>query len=215
YGTLIDIHTDEEDKRFWNKVAKKVAKYHFYTPEDLKNNYKKLCEEKQQYIEEIEILDVFEELLNITREKSEEVAWMFRKASTQYIRLYKGVKQLLKKLKSEGYSLYVLSNAQEAFTMPELKKLGIMHYFDGIAISSKYGVKKPNLEFFQRAIKNFNAKGEIWMVGNDAECDIYPAEKLGLNTIFIESNLTFNKIRKPDFIGFSYKKIYLKILNRY
>ena len=153
YGTLIDIHTDEASMTFWKRISKKVRKYYDYSPDELKNKYIQICIEKGKAKEETAILEVFEELLSITEQQAIEVAWQFRKASTKYIRLYRGVKKLLKKLKEEGYFLYVLSNAQEAFTLPELKKLKIDKYFNGIAISSAYGLKKPNLEFFQSAMK--------------------------------------------------------------
>lgn len=210
YGTLIDIHTDEENAKFWKSISKKVKKYHPYDSEEFKQKYMSLCKVKQQTKEEIDIVEVFEDLLFISKDQAKEVAWKFRKASIKYIHLYKGVKKLLKKLKNEGVPLYILSNAQEAFTLPELKRLGIKKYFDGIAISSAYGVKKPNVNFFKEAMKKFHIKEAI-MIGNDAECDIIPAQSLGLKTIFIESNLTFQKIIKPDFVGFDYIRIYFEI----
>ncbi|MDE6415024.1 MAG: HAD family hydrolase [Anaeroplasmataceae bacterium] len=213
YGTLIDIHTDEESTKFWKMIANKTKKLYEYNSEDLRKKYLLLCKQKQKDKEEIDILEVFEELLFISKEQAERVAWEFRKASTKYIRLYKGVKKLLKELKNEGVSLYVLSNAQEAFTLPELKKLGIDEYFDGIAISSAFGVKKPNLEFFKEAIKSFNIEDEIWMIGNDAECDIYPAKELGLKTLFIESNLTPINEEEDKIIGFQWKQILNTILD--
>lgn len=212
YGTLIDIHTDEESIDFWQKISKKVKKYAKFSPNVLRSNYKNLCKEKSQHKEEIDILEVFEELLNVSKEKAEIIAWKFRRASTKYIHLYKGVKKLLKSLKAEGCMLYILSNAQEAFTLPELKKLGLIPYFEGIAISSAYGMKKPNPTFFQQAINSFDLKGEIWMIGNDAECDIIPAKKLGLKTIFIESNLTPINQEKDKMNGFNYQLLYEKII---
>lgn len=212
YGTLVDIHTEEESIHFWRKISKVVKKHAELSPNVLRSNYKCLCMEKGQHKEEIDILEVFEEILNVSKKEAEIIAWKFRKISTKYIHLYKGVKRLLKRLKAEGCKLYILSNAQEAFTLPELKKLGIYSCFDGIAISSAYGVKKPNLEFFQRAIKNFDLQGEIWMVGNDAECDIFPAKKLGLKTIFIESNLTPVNQEKDKMKGFDYQLLYEKIM---
>lgn len=211
YGTLIDIHTDEDSITFWKRISKKVNKYYDYTPNDLKSKYIQICREKGKEKEEIDILEVFEELLFITKEQAIEVAWQFRKASTKYIHLYRGVKKLLKRLKNEGVPLYVLSNAQEAFTLPELKKLRIESYFDGIAISSAYGVKKPNIEFFQKAMKNFNLQDAI-MIGNDLECDILPAKELGLKTIFIESNLTPFNQEEDKIIGFNCNLIFSLIL---
>ncbi|MBD5390561.1 HAD family hydrolase [bacterium] len=212
YGTLIDIHTDEESTKFWNKISKITQKYHKYNPIELKEKYITICKEKSLVREEIDILEVFEELLFISKEQATQIAWAFRKASTKYIHLYKGVKKLLKRLKNEGVCLYVLSNAQEAFTIPELKKLRIESLFDGIAISSSYGVKKPNVEFFKGAIDDFGIQGEIWMIGNDADCDIHPAKELGLRTIFIESNLTPFNEEEDKMIGFQFKQIFNTIL---
>ena len=210
YGTLIDIHTDEESITFWKQISKKVKKYCCYTPDELKSKYIEICREKEKDKEEIDILKVFEELLSISKQQAIQVAWQFRKASTKYVHLYSGVKKLLKKLKEEGYSLYVLSNAQEAFTLPELAKLRIDKCFDGIAISSAYGIKKPNLEFFQSAMRDFKLENAL-MIGNDIECDILPAKELGLKTIFIESNLTFKKLITPDLFGFNYKRLHWMI----
>ena len=40
----------------------------------------------------------------------------FRALSTEYIRLYEGVPQMLSALKNTGAGVYLLSNAQRAFT---------------------------------------------------------------------------------------------------
>ncbi len=210
YGTLIDIHTDEHSDIFWNKLSKKTKKYKVYSGKELKDKYLLLCEEKQKEIEELDIIEVFKELYDVDNLKANKISIMFRKYSTEYIRLYKGVKKLLKRLKKERFNLYVLSNAQEAFTMPELEKLKIKKYFNNIAISSVYGVKKPNKTFYKEALKRFNIENGI-MIGNDIECDVLPARQLGLKTIFIKSNLTFDVFMEPDIDGFDCEKVYQKI----
>ncbi|MCH5172450.1 MAG: HAD family hydrolase [Erysipelotrichales bacterium] len=213
YGTLIDIHTDEECIEFWNAFARKTKKYKEYSPTLLRNEYLKICHEFGKEKEEIEILDVFEKLYNVSRSDAEVIAVIFRRLSTDYIKLYPYVKKMLRTLKNTENKIFLLSNAQNAFTIPELKKLGIINYFDGIAISSDYGIKKPNKEFFIQAIRNFGISGEIWMVGNDYECDIKPAHELKLKTIFIKSNLTPSCEHGATIVGFDYKKI-LNILNK-
>ncbi|MCH5180663.1 MAG: HAD family hydrolase [Erysipelotrichales bacterium] len=212
YGTLIDIHTDEEQEEFWNELARRTKKYKEYDATSLRNKYLEICEELSKEKEEIEILDVFEKLFNVNMDEAKRIARIFRKLSTEYIRLYPYVKKLLKELRDKGNKLFVLSNAQSAFTIPELKKLGVLNLFDGIAISSDYSIKKPNTNFFKKAINNFNLKGEIWMIGNDYECDIKPAQGLGLKTLFIKSNLTPPCKYPATIDGFSWKKI-MKILN--
>ena len=59
------------------------------------------------------------------------------------IGLYDGVIELLEGLKQAGKKIYLLSNAQESFTIPEMEELGILPYFDGIMISSEEKVCKP------------------------------------------------------------------------
>ncbi len=212
YGTLIDIHTDEEEKCFWIKLSKKLKKYKFYEPMDLKKSYLDYVGLLERDIEEIEIKDVFTHLFNTNEKDTLKICKIFRKLSTEYIRLYKGVKSLLKKLKHDGYRLFVLSNAQNAFTIPELKSLKIYKYFDGIAISSDYKIKKPNKNFFKNAMKSFKIDiDNTIMIGNDYKCDIAPAIELGLEFVFIESNLTPINSFTNKIVGFDETTIYNKI----
>lgn len=205
YGTLIDIHTDEEKPIFWTKLNKKYKYSNDY--KNLKKDYLDECKLLELDREEIEILEVFKKIF--PNYSPNDVAMYFRKQSTEYIKLYKGVKKLLKDLKGLGYNLYILSNAQASFTIPELKKLKLFKCFDQIAISSDYGVKKPNKEFYINAMNKFNIiSNDTIMIGNDYECDIAPAKELGIRTIFIKSNLTpKDQLQSYDLNGFDYKKI--------
>ena len=56
YGTLIDIHTEEGNITFWNKLAKRTISYKRYSGKALKKMYFQICNELQQLKEEIEIL---------------------------------------------------------------------------------------------------------------------------------------------------------------
>ena len=206
YGTLIDIHTDESPDVFWESFALSTQKYKVYDYLDLKEKYLLKCKELHKIKEEIELLDVFKFLFEV--EDANEIAMTFRKLSTRYIKKYKGVDKLLTYLKDKGCKIYLLSNAQASFTMPEMKELDLVKYFDGIAISSDYGVKKPNTDFYLKAMNNFGLNPEnTWMVGNDYECDIYAAKKLGLKTIYIESNLSPDRLKVEKIKGFSFKKV--------
>lgn len=213
YGTIVDISTNENNKDFWIKLSKKAKRYKSYNYKELRNNYMKLCEKYSQSYEEIDIINVFMDLFSIEFEEANNFAKVFRRLSRKYYCCYKGVNRCLNELKKLGYKLYILSNAQSAFTLPELRKLKLLQYFDGIAISSDFGVKKPNKEFFIRTINKFNIDGEIWMIGNDYECDILPAKELGLNTIFIESNLTPKNNISDKLIGFKPDEI-VRIINK-
>lgn len=204
YGTLIDINTDEFSDDFWIEFAKNMNVSDY---KKLKNDYYNTCAKYQKLKEELEIKDVFKDIVDFD---VLEACLIFRKLSTKYICLYDGVVELLDELSKE-HNLYVLSNAQASFTIPELKELGIYDYFKDIAISSDYGIKKPNIMFFKEAINNFNLKDDIVMIGNDYECDIKPAKKLGLKTVFIESNLTPLNKCEDKIMGFNRLEILEKI----
>ena len=214
YGTLIDIYTDESIDIFWEGFAECSKKYKEYDYLVLKEEYLKICKKLEMDKEEIEILDVFMELFDVDVETSKEIALMFREVSRRYVKKYRGVDKLLTKLKKKGYKIYLLSNAQRAFTIDEMEKLDLIKYFDGIAISSDYGVKKPNKDFYLRAMEEFGIKAEsTWMIGNDYECDIRPAKELGLRTIYIESNLSLTTLDVPKINGFNFRKVLKTLLN--
>ena len=70
-------------------------------------------------------MPVFAELLDTDDpERIREAAWAFRRASTTHLRLYAGVRELLKRLRETDARVILLSNAQALFTRPELALLG-------------------------------------------------------------------------------------------
>ena len=168
YGTLVDIHTDEEKTELWEKLAQFYGYYGaVYTAEELKNAYACLTGQKEDALRqemgpdaamkkddaheahpEIEIEEVFLALfqkkgVQADIELAIHAGQFFRILSTEYIRLYDGAKELLAALRETGKKVYLLSNAQRIFTAYELKLLGLEPYFDDIFLSSSCKVKKP------------------------------------------------------------------------
>lgn len=172
YGTLVDIHTDEEKTELWEKLAQFYGYYGaVYTAEELKNAYACLTGQKEDALRqemgsdaamkkddaheahpEIEIEEVFLALfqkkgVQADIELAIHAGQFFRILSTEYIRLYDGAKELLAALRETGKKVYLLSNAQRIFTAYELKLLGLEPYFDDIFLSSSCKVKKPGYAF--------------------------------------------------------------------
>lgn len=202
YGTLIDIHTDEENPKLWNALAKFYSKHNAkYTAEEIQNAYLANVTVQLDISEEIRVEDVFRQLFTdkgVTADDTLilETCRFFRDTSTEYIRLYPWSLPVLEKLKSEGKGIYLLSNAQRSFTEHELDALGLTEYFDVIMISSDCGVKKPNLMFFKMLMKRCGLLGkECLFVGNDEVCDIFGAKKAGMDTFYIHSNCS------PEYTG--------------
>ena len=202
YGTLVDIHTDEEDEKLWEALANFYDKHGAtYTASELQAGYAARVQELLDVSEEIRVENVFRQLFegkNVTADDALvlETCRFFRDTSTEYIKLYPWSLPILDKLKAEGKGIYLLSNAQRSFTEHELDTLGLTKYFDVIMISSDCGVKKPNLMFFKMLMKrcNLNAK-ECLFVGNDETCDVFGAKKAGMDTFYLHTNCS------PEYTG--------------
>lgn len=213
YGTLVDIHTDETKIEVWEKMALFYGYYGaFYTAEELRQTYRELTQEAEkealrhdshESFPELQIEDVFLELFrrkgaDVLKETAVYAGQFFRVLTTEYIRLYDGTRELLEALKASGGSIYLLSNAQRIFTAYEMKALDIFRYFDGIYISSSYGVKKPDRRFFEILLEKEELKREeAVMIGNDGICDIRGAKEAGIDTFYIRSNIS-PKEETPD-----------------
>ena len=206
YGTLADIHTDESDISLWEKTADYYAAHGAdYTAEELQKNYCKLVDDEKNVIHsahpeykyiDIKIEKVFKKLytdkgVSVTDETVADTALFFRRASREYIRLYDGITELLDDLKSNGGNVYLLTNAQRAFTWDELGILGIRDKFDGIVISSDEECCKPDPHFYKVLLDRYNLDPkETIMVGNDPTADIKGGLNVGLDTLYIHTNIS-------------------------
>lgn len=115
----------------------------------------------------------------------------FRALSRKFLRLYDGVEELLGELRRRGRKIYLLSNAQSDFTRPEIEMLGLTHYFDGIVLSSELGCKKPSPVFFRRLLERYGLKpSESIMIGNDETADIAGARSVGMDTLYIHTDIS-------------------------
>jgi putative hydrolase of the HAD superfamily len=202
YGTLVDIHTDEEKAEFWKKLEL-YFNFHgtSYTSEALKEAYTKevkravkrnkitkypdICIDK--VIKRLYVLEGVKPTAALVLETTR----LFRVLSIEYVELYEGVIETLKYLKEKGKKLYILSNGQRTFSMPELIMLGLDTLFDGIYFSADIGVCKPDKLFYQHLLVNEGISvTDSIMIGNDHTTDIEGARNMNMDSIYIHSNLS-------------------------
>ena len=204
YGTLVDIHTEENDL-VWEKTAFYFGFYGaHYSPEKLKAAFqlelkRREAREGQSYecFPDIPFEQVMESLFRAkgVTENAESLgknaAQLFRICSLDYVNLYPGVLEALKALRQQGCRLWLLSNAQRVFTEYELRHLGLGAQLDGIYISSDYRCRKPDGRFFSALIRERKLdKSKCLMIGNDLHTDIGGAKAAGLATFYMHTNLT-------------------------
>ena len=204
YGTLVDIHT-EEDAVVWEKTALYFGFYGaHYTGPELKAAFQAAMASREakagqsyECFPDIPFEQVMTELfLAKGVEKNADAlginaAQLFRICATEYIKLYPGALDALARLRQKGCRLWLLSNAQRIFTAYELRHLGVSDQLDGIFISSDHGCRKPDLRFYRALIEE---KGLVvprcLMIGNDRETDIAGAKALGMATLYMHTGLT-------------------------
>ena len=204
YGTLVDIHT-EENEAVWEKTALYFGYYGaHYTTDELQTAFKAELHARQavagqsyECFPDIPFHEVFSCLFRAkgvtenTDTLGIQAAQLFRICSSEYIHLYPHVTEALKQLRAKGYRLWLLSNAQEMFTRYELNYLGIADLFDGIYLSSVFGFRKPDSRFFHALLVGEKLDpAKCLMIGNDRETDIAGAQAAGLDTFYMHTELT-------------------------
>lgn len=224
YGTLVDIRTDESKPSLWQGIADFYSHCGAgYTAEEIRERYLGLCAEEVDLLAgahpelgtegvEIELRNVFRRMfeekgVSASAALVEDTAVLFRRMSfCQRPCLMKGVQKTLEGLRWRGANLYLLSNAQSCFTVPELRWLGVLDgssdmgydggdsdrslvgIFDGIFLSSDFGCKKPAPQFFHAALERAGlTSSEVLMVGNDPTADIRGADSVGMKSRYIHS----------------------------
>ena len=204
YGTLVDIHTDE-NALVWEKTAMYFGYYGVpFTGESLKAAFdaemsrrEAVAGQSYEVYPDIPFDMVLADLFraNGITDNADALglnaAQVFRIASTEYIRLYDHVLEALAALRKAGFRLWLLSNAQHAFTTYELRLLGLGPQFDGLYLSSDYQCRKPDIRFFRALMDEQRLDpARTLMIGNDRETDIAGAKSAGLTTLYMHTNLT-------------------------
>ena len=202
YGTLADIRTNESKPYLYKKMAELYSALgaNYNDGKEWKTAYRHICKQKKQESEnplyEIEISDVFRELfikkhMIPSKETVDLICNVFRTLSRAYIQLYDGVDEFLELCHKKKKKVYLLSNAQAAFTISELKMLKIYDKFDGIVISSDVKTQKPDKAIMEALLDKYSLKvKQSIMIGNEKFSDIGVAKAVGMDSMYFHSNIS-------------------------
>ena len=122
------------------------------------------------------------------------------------IKVFSGVKTLLKKLKKENYKMCIASSSNTNYVKKILKGSGIEDYFDFIVGSEHFEHSKPDPSIFLSARQKINLKKKECVIIEDSINGVIAAKRAGIDVI---SLLTSEK--KEDIP--SYAKIAKKHLD--
>lgn len=109
----------------------------------------------------------------------------------------------IRKLKAQGYSLGLISNAaDDADVQTLVDKANLRPYFEIILSSAAAGMRKPHPEIFQRALSAIKTpSSRTAMVGDTLEADILGAQNAGMVGIWITRRVkTLNRRDKTESI---------------
>ena len=209
YGTLVRIRTDEAMPSLWRRMALLLSlQGAAYEPEELRAAYRAaVAAEIERRARELpavpidhiepDILPAFRTLygqkgVSVDENRAADTALFFRTLSmVRPVRPYAHARAVLETLRSRGRGVYLLSNAQAVFTLPELTKLGLLSCFDGVVISSDVGAKKPDAAIFEHLLSKYGLRPETCvMVGNDPEADMAGAAAVGMAGLYIHTDLS-------------------------
>lgn len=222
YGTLIDIETDESMEEIYRGIAHYLT-YHgvcLHRWEVRDRYYRIMKQQKEEGGEEFPEIDVEaiwgallrEEGINAAPERRRLaliLAHIYRGISRKRLQLYPGVKSVLDGLRL-SHRMALVSDAQTCYALPEMKALGLDGYFEPVIISAHYGFRKPDGRLTEKALDIMKLMpDEVIYVGNDMYRDIYGASRLGIKTIFVDSNQgdKFHESVAPDYIAHRFEDV--------
>jgi putative hydrolase of the HAD superfamily len=210
YGTLVDIITDEGKNAIFDHLSLYL---HYYganvNGESLKSIYHV---EKKHYLSghrelyaEFDMAAVFKTILQMQGLNNpflvESCCKIFRIVSRERFDLFPDSLSTLKELKSRGYPLAMLSNAQQAFFYEEIEMLGIKKFFSYFVVSSCWGFRKPDSRLFSLICSLLNVLPcEAVYIGDATDTDVTGAKSIGMQSILIDrERRQRNAEVKPDF----------------
>src|ERR1700730_4252941 len=204
-GTLIDIETDEGLEEIYRAIAHFLTylgiSLHRWEVRDL--YFQIMQQQRAQNAEtfaEFDLVEVWREFLrnkasdytcSLSSEKREQLplflAELHRGIARKRLRPYPQVQETLDQLRSH-YQMAVVSDAQSAYAVPELRAVGLLHYFNPIIVSGDYGYRKPDPRLFQKALDALHVQPEqALFLGNDLYHDIFGAQQVGMKAILVSS----------------------------
>ena len=111
----------------------------------------------------------------------------FRAAWGKTHTLVPGAKEMLENLQAKGYQLFAASNSFGNLQRSRLEKAGILKYFEDTYISMDIGYDKPDIRFYQEALRRCGLQAkEVLMIGDSMTTDVIGAQKAGMDALFFD-----------------------------
>ena len=99
--------------------------------------------------------------------------------------------EVIKKLKSQGHTVVLLSNAAVDYVDYLFAKYGLTKYFDGIFVSAQYGFAKPDRELKALFVDSFKEKFDAIYFADNNPDNLAGVEQFGITPVLFTSACDF------------------------
>lgn len=223
-GTLIDIETDEGMEEIYRAIGHFLAYQGISLRRfEVRDLYFRIMKEQfaasKEVYPEFDVVAVWREVLrrcatDCTRALNPQkllqmplfLAELQRGISRKRLIAYPQTLEILAQLKAR-YRLAIVSDAQSAYALAELRSAGLAGYFAPIIISGDYGYRKPDPRLFQTALEELEVDPEeAIFIGNDRFRDVLGAKQVGMKTILFcpRGNPGGSIETEPDYLLYQY-----------
>lgn len=146
--------------------------------------------------------------LNPSKEFCLKVSDVFLEYCSNKSGLVANAMDLIKYLKSKGYRMHICSNGFHEVQYKKLHACGLFEYFDTIILSEDAGYNKPDVRFFEYALKKSGAeKSKTLMIGDNLSTDIKGAINAGIKTMYFNRKGTSDEMQNIDYEIHNLKEI--------
>ncbi|MEE1313683.1 MAG: HAD family phosphatase [Lachnospiraceae bacterium] len=174
-GTLLD------SMPYWGNLGRNyLMKKGVKVPDDLEQSIEVMTlEESAAYFKhEFHLKESVEEILN-------ESLQTIRLAYQFEIPAKSGMKEVLKKERTEGKDIVLLTSSDASILRPALKRTGLLSYFDELYTSSQLEMRKDDKKIFEKVCEIRGYQPEDTVVYDDALFAIKAAREAGCRVIAV------------------------------
>jgi putative hydrolase of the HAD superfamily len=133
------------------------------------------------------VLLAFERLRIDDCQTAEELADAFTTIREELVQPFPGALAALRGFQKQSIPMGLITNGNARFQRSKLQRFDLEQFFSSILIESEFGCGKPDKRVYLHTLKRLDASpADSWMIGDDLNLDIRPAQELGMAAVWID-----------------------------
>jgi putative hydrolase of the HAD superfamily len=115
---------------------------------------------------------------------------------------FPGAVETLTEFRARGMRLGMITNGEAEGQRAKIVRFQLAPLFDYILVEGEFGTGKPEERVFRHVLSELETEPhDAWMVGDNLDFDIAPAQRLGIHAIWVDhrnTGLPANTLVRPD-----------------